>query len=202
MSRRLPVLKTSQIIRILKKLGFYEARQKGAHICFKHPDGRFTLVPRHGNEDIGRGLLRQILREINISPEEFSKLLWNTGSVALLFFLFRIFGYYLIKATYEQARRKEEAQKTAIQERFSKEEAIWTARQLQRFNETLEQSVKLRTKELEEAKNTAEQKAREAESKRQELEKLYNVTLGREVKMGELKGKIKELEEKLKGENK
>jgi len=116
--------------------------------------------------------------------------------------LFRIFGYYLIKATYEQARRKEEAQKTAIQERFSKEEAIWTARQLQRFNETLEQSVKLRTKELEEAKNTAEQKAREAESKRPELEKLYNVTLGREVKMGELKGKIKELEEKLKGENK
>jgi len=75
MSRRLPILKARDILQALKKLGFFEVRQRGAHICFKHPDGRFTLVPRHGGEDIGRGLLRQILREINISPEEFSKLL-------------------------------------------------------------------------------------------------------------------------------
>jgi hypothetical protein len=34
---------------------------------------RFTLVPSHGSEDIGRGLLRQILREIEITPEEFLK---------------------------------------------------------------------------------------------------------------------------------
>jgi len=75
MSRRLPILKARDILRALKKLGFFEVRQRGAHICFKHPDGRFTLVPRHSGEDVGRGLLRQILREINISPEEFSKLL-------------------------------------------------------------------------------------------------------------------------------
>lgn len=75
MSKRLPTLKARDVIRVLRKLGFYEVRQKGSHVCFKHPDGRFTLVPRHSGEDIGRGLLRQILREINISPEEFSKLL-------------------------------------------------------------------------------------------------------------------------------
>jgi len=75
MSRRLPILKARDILRALKKLGFFEVRQRGAHICFKHPDGRFTLVPRHSGEDVGRGLLRQILREINISPGEFSKLL-------------------------------------------------------------------------------------------------------------------------------
>lgn len=75
MSGRLPTLKARDVIRVLRKLGFYELRQKGSHICFKHSDGRFTLVPRHGGEDIGRGLLRQILREINISPEEFSKFL-------------------------------------------------------------------------------------------------------------------------------
>lgn len=75
MSGRLPTLRARDVIRVLKKLGFYELRQKGAHICFKHPDGRFTLVPRHDSENIGRGLLRQILREINISPEDFSKLL-------------------------------------------------------------------------------------------------------------------------------
>jgi predicted RNA binding protein YcfA (HicA-like mRNA interferase family) len=32
-------------------------------------------VPYHKGEDIGRGLLRQILKEIEISPEEFKKLL-------------------------------------------------------------------------------------------------------------------------------
>ena len=75
MSDRLPILKAKDIVRILKILGFFEVRTKGSHIFFKHPDGRVTLVPRHGSEDIGRGLLRQILREIKISPKEFSKLL-------------------------------------------------------------------------------------------------------------------------------
>ena len=75
MSRRLPILKARNIIRALKKLGFFEVRQRGEHICFKHPDGRFTLVPYHSSEDISRGLLRQILREINISPDELLKLL-------------------------------------------------------------------------------------------------------------------------------
>ncbi len=75
MTDRLPALKARDIIRVLIKLGFYKLRQKGAHICFKHPDGRFTLVPSHGGEDIGRGLLRQILREIKLTPTEFVKYL-------------------------------------------------------------------------------------------------------------------------------
>ena len=75
MNGRLPTLKARDVTRVLNKLGFYKVRQKGAHICFKHPDGRFTLVPSHGGEDIGRGLLRQILKEIKLSIEEFSKYL-------------------------------------------------------------------------------------------------------------------------------
>ena len=75
MSARLPMLKGREIISVLRKLGFYEVRQKGAHIFFQHFDGRVTLVPQHKGEDIGRGLLRQILREIEISPEEFLKFL-------------------------------------------------------------------------------------------------------------------------------
>jgi len=75
MSSRMPMLKAKDIIRVLKVLGFFEVRTKGSHIFFKHPDGRVSLVPKHGGEDIGRGLLRQILREIKITSEEFSKLL-------------------------------------------------------------------------------------------------------------------------------
>lgn len=75
MSGRLPMLKARDLIRVLKKLGFYEVRQKGSHICFKNDDGRFTLVPYHAGEDIDKGLLRQILREINVSYEEFLDIL-------------------------------------------------------------------------------------------------------------------------------
>ncbi|MDA2922287.1 type II toxin-antitoxin system HicA family toxin [Patescibacteria group bacterium AH-259-L07] len=75
MNGRLPTLRARDVMRILKKLGFYEVRQKGSHICFKHLDGRFTLVPKHGGEDISRGLLRQIIQEINISRKDFLKLL-------------------------------------------------------------------------------------------------------------------------------
>jgi len=75
MKEKLPMFKSRDVIKILKKLGFYEIRQKSSHAFFKHDDDRFTLVPKHGNEDISRGLLHQILREINVKPEDFSKFL-------------------------------------------------------------------------------------------------------------------------------
>jgi len=75
MNSRIPMLKTRDVIRVLRKLGFLEARTKGSHIFFKHHDGRVTLVPKHSGEDISRGLLRQILREIKITPEGFLRLL-------------------------------------------------------------------------------------------------------------------------------
>lgn len=73
MSNRLPSLRAQDIEKALKKIGFFPVRQKGSHRCFKHADGRFTLVPIHGGEEIGRGLFRQILREIELTPEEFTK---------------------------------------------------------------------------------------------------------------------------------
>jgi hypothetical protein len=55
--------------------------------------------------------------------------------------------------------------------------------------ENFEQKVQERTKELETSKKVAEERA-------QELEKWYNLTIGRELKMAELKKKIGELEDK------
>lgn len=67
------MLKARDVVRVLRSLGFSPIRQSGSHVFFQHSDGSTTLVPRHGGEDIGRGLLRQILREIKMSPEEFLK---------------------------------------------------------------------------------------------------------------------------------
>ena len=69
------MLKVRDVMRVLHALGFFVARQRGSHVCFKHSDEHFTLVPVHSGSDIGRGLLRQILRDIQLTPEEFKNLL-------------------------------------------------------------------------------------------------------------------------------
>lgn len=71
MSPRVPIVKAKEVIRRLAELGFKEVRQKGSHKVLQHVDGRMTVIPMHSREDIGRGLLRAILREANITPEEF-----------------------------------------------------------------------------------------------------------------------------------
>jgi len=72
---RLPTLPPRKVCRALEKLGFEPIRQKGSHIFYRHPDGRSTIIPMHHGEDLGRGLLRSIIREIEISRDEFLKLL-------------------------------------------------------------------------------------------------------------------------------
>ena len=70
-----PTVKTKKLIKVLRKLDFQFVRQKGSHCFYRHYDERTTVIPIHSNEDIGRGLLLEILKDIEISPEEFLKLL-------------------------------------------------------------------------------------------------------------------------------
>lgn len=73
---KLPPVKDRELIRVLKRLGFFEHPERGtAHLVFAHPDGRRTTVSRHPGKDIPRGTLRGILQDANISPDEFRRLL-------------------------------------------------------------------------------------------------------------------------------
>jgi len=63
-----------ELISILKKLGFQVIRIKGSHHYLNHSDGRATVIPVHSGEDIGIGLFMKILKDIDISKEEFDKL--------------------------------------------------------------------------------------------------------------------------------
>ena len=47
-----PVLKPKEVAAILKRLGFFEIRQKGSHKQFRHPNGQGTTVPFHAGRDI------------------------------------------------------------------------------------------------------------------------------------------------------
>ena len=68
---KLPVLKPTELVRLLEHLGFQRLRQKGSHLYLRHPDGRATVVPIHRGEDIPPGLLRSILHDIELTREEF-----------------------------------------------------------------------------------------------------------------------------------
>ena len=73
---KLPILTAKELIKILKKIGFEIVRQKGSHVFLAHEDGRTTVVPVHPGEDIGRGLLRKIIKEdAKISIQDFQELL-------------------------------------------------------------------------------------------------------------------------------
>lgn len=69
----IPVLKPREVIALLQALGFVEARQRGSHKQFRHPDGRCTTVPFHAGRDISPILLRQIAKDIGLSIEELLK---------------------------------------------------------------------------------------------------------------------------------
>ena len=67
----LPVLKPREAIRILERLGFAQVRQKGSHRQFRHANGRQTTVPDHGGRDLSPILLRQIIKDIGLTPDDF-----------------------------------------------------------------------------------------------------------------------------------
>ena len=72
---RLPSLTGEEIIKALGRAGFQILRQRGSHVYLKHPDGRTTVVPIHKGESVGRGLMRKIMRDTDLSREELQKLL-------------------------------------------------------------------------------------------------------------------------------
>lgn len=72
----LPVLKPRELIRALERAGFVVIRKsKGSHWQLSHEDGRHTTVPVHKGGDIGPGLLRKILRDVEMSVDELNALL-------------------------------------------------------------------------------------------------------------------------------
>ena len=70
---KMTIISSKDMVKILESLGFNEIRQKGSHKSFRHQNGRTTVVPFHG-EDLGRGLIRKILKDIEISPDEYEEL--------------------------------------------------------------------------------------------------------------------------------
>ena len=72
---KLPIVDARTMEKVLAHLGFAPARQKGSHVFYRHSDRRTTTVPHHPGRDLSRPLIRSILHDIEISPEQFVELL-------------------------------------------------------------------------------------------------------------------------------
>ncbi|MFA6486248.1 MAG: type II toxin-antitoxin system HicA family toxin [Candidatus Magasanikbacteria bacterium] len=73
---RLPLLSGRVLVKILSQIGYQIARQRGSHIRLENlldKNKRAITIPNH--KEIGRGLLRKILRDAEIGWDEFENLL-------------------------------------------------------------------------------------------------------------------------------
>lgn len=73
---KLPVVSGKEAIKAFERLGYKHVRTRGSHARLVHPDPTFRKplsVPLH--KTLGPGLLRKLIRDARISPEEFRKLL-------------------------------------------------------------------------------------------------------------------------------
>ncbi|CAN5764471.1 type II toxin-antitoxin system HicA family toxin [soil metagenome] len=61
-------MKYSEVLRILKKDGWFVVRQKGSHMIMRHPEKPQQLtVPNHGSKEIGPGLQMKIFKDAGIN---------------------------------------------------------------------------------------------------------------------------------------
>ena len=72
---KLPNVSGNEVIKALTKIGFEAVRQKGSHVRMKDEDNRVVTIPIHNNKSLGKGLLRKILRDADLTVDEFQELL-------------------------------------------------------------------------------------------------------------------------------
>ena len=72
---KLKLIDARRMEKLLLRLGFEKVRQKGSHAFYRHADGRTTTLPHHKGRILARPLIREILREIEITVEDYNSYL-------------------------------------------------------------------------------------------------------------------------------
>ncbi|MEK9143520.1 MAG: type II toxin-antitoxin system HicA family toxin [Patescibacteria group bacterium] len=67
---KLPSLKSLEVLSILFAHGFEKVRTSGSYIRLRK-DHRYVTVPYHTGKTIPAGTLRSILRQAELTPEQF-----------------------------------------------------------------------------------------------------------------------------------
>jgi len=72
---KLPVISGNQAIKCFGKIGYQVVRQRGSHIRMHHKSDSAKpplTIPRH--KTLGKGLIRKLLRDAQLTTEDFLKL--------------------------------------------------------------------------------------------------------------------------------
>ncbi len=60
-------MKSSELLRLLQKDGWYAVSQKRSHINMRHPFKRgILIVPNHGSSEVGKGLEMKLKKDAGI----------------------------------------------------------------------------------------------------------------------------------------
>ena len=63
------------MVAALERLGFSLARQSGSHMIYKNASGKRVTIPFHAHKTLHPKLLKSILRDADISPDDLKSLL-------------------------------------------------------------------------------------------------------------------------------
>ena len=74
MSRRLSRVTAVEVIKVLERVGFSLARQSGSHKIYKNREGRRVTVPYHAGKILHPKVLKSILRDADLTMEQFEKM--------------------------------------------------------------------------------------------------------------------------------
>jgi predicted RNA binding protein YcfA (HicA-like mRNA interferase family) len=75
LSQKLPRVTADEVTKVLEKLGFSFSRQSGSHKIYKNLQGKRVTIPYHKGKVLHPKVLRSILKDAELSPGEFLKLL-------------------------------------------------------------------------------------------------------------------------------
>jgi predicted RNA binding protein YcfA (HicA-like mRNA interferase family) len=70
---KLPVISGDAFVKAIGKVGYQLDHTEGSHMILLHPSKGRLSVPRH--KELGRGLLRALIRDAGLTRDEFLDLL-------------------------------------------------------------------------------------------------------------------------------
>ncbi len=60
-------MKCSELLRLLRKDGWYTVTQKWSHIKLRHPTkSEMIIFPNHGSQEMGKGLEKRIKKQAGL----------------------------------------------------------------------------------------------------------------------------------------
>ncbi len=75
MTEKLPRITAAEAIKALEKAGFFLARQSGSHKIYKNNEGKRVTISYHTGKILHPKVLKSILRDADLTIEEFKELM-------------------------------------------------------------------------------------------------------------------------------